>query len=562
MITISERQCKSLPGITSLFISFPYHKEIISIIKTCSAYYYNSETKEWELPISCLSYLLDNLTFYSDIKLNILDSKKNLAQPKHITLEYKLKPFEHQIEGIEFGINNDCWLLLDAPGLGKTAQIIHIAEELQAQEGLEHCLIICGLNTLKKNWKEEIQKHSDLSCKILGERITKKGNTTYASVKERAAELKNPIEEFFIITNIETFRSDEVLEAYKKSKNNIGMIVVDEIHKCKSHQSQQGKNLLKLNKAKHRIGATGTLLLNDPLDAFVPLKWIGAEKSNFTNFKNFYCRFSTETKGMIVGFKNIDILKDQIDAYSLRRTKDLLNLPPKIIINEYIELNDDQQAFYQLIKDGVKKEIQEVTDKIDVSNMSILSMVTRLRQTTSYPELLTSENISSAKLDRAVSLAEEIISNGDKIVIFSTFKEPVYKLAEMLNEYNPLVCTGDSSDSEIYENKEKFQNDDRYKVFLGTWQKCGTGITLTAASYMIFLDTPWTYAVFEQACDRIYRIGTNKSVFIYKLICKDTVDEKVDKLLLSKQAISDYVIDDKISPDSIDELRNYIEELV
>lgn len=562
MITISERQCKSLPGITSLFISFPYHKEIISIIKTCSAYYYNSETKEWELPISCLSYLLDNLTFYSDIKLNILDSKKNLAQPKHITLEYKLKPFEHQIEGIEFGINNDCWLLLDAPGLGKTAQIIHIAEELQAQEGLEHCLIICGLNTLKKNWKEEIQKHSDLSCKILGERITKKGNTTYASVKERAEELKNPIEEFFIITNIETFRSDEVLEAYKKSKNNIGMIVVDEIHKCKSHQSQQGKNLLKLNKAKHRIGATGTLLLNDPLDAFVPLKWIGAEKSNFTNFKNFYCRFSTETKGMIVGFKNIDILKDQIDAYSLRRTKDLLNLPPKIIINEYIELNDDQQAFYQLIKDGVKKEIQEVTDKIDVSNMSILSMVTRLRQTTSYPEILTSENISSAKLDRAVSLAEEIISNGDKIVIFSTFKEPVYKLAEMLNEYNPLVCTGDSSDSEIYENKEKFQNDDRYKVFLGTWQKCGTGITLTAASYMIFLDTPWTYAVFEQACDRIYRIGTNKSVFIYKLICKDTVDEKVDKLLLSKQAISDYVIDDKISPDSIDELRNYIEELV
>ena len=134
-----------------------------------------------------------------------------------------------------------------------------------------------------------------------------------------------------------------------------------------------------------------------------------------------------------------------------------------------------------------------------------------------------------------------------------------YELRDLsqMNEYDNHI-----EHSEIYENKEKFQNDDRYKVFLGTWQKCGTGITLTAASYMIFLDTPWTYAVFEQACDRIYRIGTNKSVFIYKLICKDTVDEKVDKLLLSKQAISDYVIDDKISPDSIDELRNYIEELV
>lgn len=246
MITIKEDICNKLPGITSLFISFTYNKEINNLIKNCDVYNFNKKTLVWEVPINSLSYILDNLTYYDDIDLTLMknENKKEDIEP---SLEYKLKPFDYQMEGIKYGLNNDRWLLLDAPGLGKTAQIIHIAEELKATRGLKHCFIICGLATLKTNWKSEIQKHSDLSCTILGERKTRAGSTVIESVTRRAEILKEPIEEFFIITNIETLRSDEVIEAFKKGKNEIDMIVVDEIHKCVSKKTLLNTTLGKLS---------------------------------------------------------------------------------------------------------------------------------------------------------------------------------------------------------------------------------------------------------------------------------------------------------------------------
>ena len=96
---------------------------------------------------------------------------------------------------------------------------------------------------------------------------------------------------------------------------------------------------------------------------------------------------------------------------------------------------------------------------------------------------------------------------------------------------------------------------------LATWQKVGTGITLTAASYAIFLDTPWNNAIFCQAQDRIHRIGSKKPVFIYNLVCKDTIDERVLELVESKGAISDYVVDDIITESAINSLKKYIEDL-
>lgn len=556
MIKIKENVCAKVPGITSLFISFSYNKEIINLIKNCDVYNFDKKTLDWEVPVNSLSYILDNLTYYDDIELSLMKDVKKEIQEIEPTLEYKLQPYDYQMEGIKYGLNNDRWLLLDAPGLGKTAQIIHIAEELKATRGLKHCFIICGLATLKTNWKREIQTHSDLSCTILGERVTRTGSTVIDSVAKRAEILKEPIEEFFIITNIETLRSDEVIEAFKKGKNEIDMIVVDEIHKCKSNRSQQGKNLLKLKNAKYKIGATGTLLLNNPLDAYVPLAWIGAEKSTLTTFRYFYCEFSNQMTGQVTGVKNMDILKNQMAAVSLRRTKDLLNLPPKNIINEYVDMNEKHRKFYDDIKKGIKKEV----DKVKLTTQSVLAMITRLRQATASPSILTTSDITSSKIERTVDLVEQIVSNGDKVVIFSTFKESAYKLKELLLEYNPVLLTGDTKESEVEIIKSRFQTDDSCKVFIGTWQKAGTGITLTAANYMIFIDTPWTYAEFEQSQDRIYRIGTKKSVFIYNLICKDTIDERVKDILYTKKAISDFVIDDKVSDENIDALKKYLLE--
>ena len=554
MITLREAIPRKLSGITSIFVDAPYNEKIIKVLHSLDIAVFDKKTSLWEIQCSELFKFVDEVIYIDDVQLILKEDNIEHTVPKTRILSYKTKPFDYQLKGIDFGLAHDKWLLLDAPGLGKTLQLIYLAEELYAQGEIEHCLIICGINTLKTNWKKEIAKHSSLTCKILGERETRNGKFAYETISKRCEQLKNPIKEFFIITNIESFRNEDMVKAFQKSTNKIGMIVVDEIHKCKSKKSHQGANLLKLD-AKYKVAATGTLLLNSPVDAYVPLVWIGADHATLTNFKQQYCEMGYDFH--ITGYKNLEQLKEEIDVNSLRRTKDLLDLPPKTIYNEYVDMSDSHEKFYDDIKKGVKEE----ADKIDLKTNSVLALVTRLRQATACPSILTTHQIDSSKIDRCVDLTEEILSDAsEKVVIFSTFKEPCFILADKLKEYNPIVITGDSK-VDIEKAKDDFQTNNTNRVLIATWQKMGTGQTLTRASYCIFIDTPWTAAVFEQACDRIYRIGTKKPVFIYNLICSGTIDEKVAELLDMKKSLSDYMIDDKLDDKAMKILEKYIKDL-
>lgn len=375
-------------------------------------------------------------------------------------------------------------------------------------------------------------------------------------MQERLSQLKTSLSEFFIITNIETLRNDDIIKEIEKGKNKFDLIVLDEAHTCKNPNSQQGHNLLKLKSAKHKIAMTGTLLLNSPMDCYVPLKWLDLDNSTYTNFRYYYCKYGGPFGNIPIGYKNLDVLKDQIESCSLRRTKDLLDLPEKTIINEIIDMTDTQKKFYKDIVSGVVSEV----DKVKLTTANLLSMVCRLRQATVLPQILTSNSlVDSAKVQRCLDLVEQITANGNKVVIFSTFKDSAKYLHSAIE--NSLICTGDSSDSEISKNVKMFQERDDKKVLIATWQKMGTGITLTSANYAIFLDTPWTDGVYQQAQDRIHRIGSKKPVFIYNLVCKNTIDERVLKIVNTKGALSNYVVDDDTSDEVINSLREYIEEL-
>lgn len=557
MILISEEKTKKLPGLTSLFVSFDYNPLIVDILKEFDIKVYDKNTKVWEFNLNSLQELIDKLSAIDDIKLKFKKDPPEIDLNSIILNKHKTNPYPYQAEGIKYGISKNRWLLLDPCGLGKTLQAIELAEELKIRDNISHCLIICGINSLKSNWKKEIEKHSFLDSVILGSRITKKGKLVIGSVKDREAHLRSKIDEFFIITNVETLRQDCIIKAIEDGPNNIDMIVFDEMHVCKSPTSGQGKNILKLKKSKYKVGMTGTILLNKPLDAYVPLKWIGEERSNYTTFKYHYCIYSGKFKNIITGYRNLNILKDQLNKVSLRRSIDILQLPPKNIIVENLDMDDKQAKFYENITDGIVSEV----DKVHISTTSLLAMVSRLRQATACPSILTTEDIPSVKIERACELAEQIIDSGDKVVIFSTFKQTVEELRKKLLSYKPIIATGDTPDSDISNSIDDFQNNPDTKIFIGTWQKCGTGITLTAASYMIFIDTPWTDGVFQQACDRIYRIGTKKPVFIYNLICKNTIDERVLEIISDKQALSDYIVDDKLSERSVSILQKYIQNL-
>lgn len=557
MITIQQRINKKIPGGTSLFIQFDYNPKIIDIIKTTRYYSYDKKTHEWEVPLTSLATLLDELCCVDDVQLEVLPEEASTSRTPVLQQQYKLPPFDYQLEGIQYGLNHHNWLLLDEPGLGKTLQVIYLAEELRAQEGLEHCLIICGINTLKANWKKEINKCSNLGCCILGEKVNSAGRVTYGSVAERCLQLKNPIKEFFIVVNIETLRSSDFIEAFKLSENKIDFVVFDEIHKVKSSTSQQSHGLLKLPKVKYQLGLTGTLIMNNPLDCYLPLKWLDVEHCSLTKFKEFYCEFGGPFHNILYSFKNTSLLKDLISTCSLRRKKELLQLPPKLIVEEALEMSESQQQFYDEIKQGISSNV----DRVHLTTTSLLALVTRLRQATACPSILTTNAVESVKIQRACELVEEITSNNHKIVIFSAFKEPLNVLYQLLGSYNPLLCTGDVADDVIAQNIDKFQKDPTYKVILCTHSKMGTGVTLTAATYEIFIDSCWTARLEQQCEDRCYRVGTQNTVTVYKLICQNTIDERVNDIIKTKEALSSYMIDNQISDTSIEQLRKYILDL-
>lgn len=550
MIHIYERKSKKLPGTTSMFLVCEYNKDVIDIIKCCSERNWNQDTKEWEFPIYELASVLNKLVDIDNVELTVLRDKKERSLSIPPTYKFKLPPFDYQLEGIEYGLSHTGWILGDAQGLGKTLQMIHLAGILKETEGLKHCFVICGKASLKNNWVADIHKHSDLDAYVLGTRYYKKSGKPYiGSVADRVADLSKDIKEFFIITNIETIRDKNIVKALTSSKLGIDMIVLDEAHVCKDSTSQQGKNLLKLVKAKRRIALTGTLIMNSPLDAYVPLKWTGNESATLTYFKNRYCIYDAFRRGQITGYKNLDLLHKQLSTCMLRRTKeDKLNLPPKMYSVDYVDLTDKQAMLYENVKDQIRDEI----DKVSLKTLNPMALSMRLRQCTAWTGILSSTVLESAKIDRVVDKVEEVVSQGDKALIFCVFKPAVDEIVKRLSKYGALSLTGDvTNDADMDEIKRKFQEDSNHKVLVGTWQKMGTGHTLTAANYVYFIDTPWTDADFEQCVDRAYRIGTTKNVFVTTFVAKNTFDERVLEIVEGKKSISDYVVSASISKESM-----------
>ena len=575
MIHITEiSPPKKISGLSSICVTFNYNQYIVDALKTIPTYYYHKKNNVWEFPVCYLNRLLDNLTFLDEITLSLLNTPESgefhfgrqfnlepLSETEKVS--FKMKPFDHQLDAINFGLEHEKWLLLDSMGLGKTNSIIWLAETLKRRGIIDHCFIICGVNSLKQNWKKEIAKFSTESAIVLGEHITRTGSIRYKSMDKRAAQLKDPIEEFFVITNLESLRDDRIIDAFKKSSNKFGMIAFDEAHKAATKTSQQGTNLLKLE-APFKIAATGTLITNNPLSAYVPLSWTNNDQSILTTYKSQYCNFGGIKDSQVIGFKNLDVLREEIESCSLRRTLDQVrsDMPPKTVTLEVLEPDDSQRKFYEAIKEGVKEE----ADKIELKATNLLALTTRLRQATACPGLLTTQKVESIKVTRCLEYIEELTSQGEKVVVLSVFKETINDLATKLGQFRFSVNTGDVSDAEVAANVERFQSDPREQVFIGTWGKVGTGWTLNAASYLICIDTPYTAAMFDQGTDRIWRVNNDRPAFITVLICGGTIDERVQQIIETKKELGDYLVDGKESDGSInnklvDELRAIIRDL-
>ena len=553
MILIDIRKSNKLKDSEySAFIKFDYNSKIVDAIRELPFRYYNPSETEWEVPTNKVEYLINKLKGF-DIKicgkLTIFEDKNtNIGLPEGF--EFKTKPFSHQLEGVEYGLKYDRWFLGDEQGLGKTKQVIDIAVARKVMYGYRFCLIVCGVNTLKWNWVNEIHTHSKEDAYILGQR--RKGTKIrIGSTKDKLEDLKlmYDIKEphpYFIITNVESFRDKNIADTISDlcKKGIIGMCAADEMHKMKNPTAQQTKGFLKCL-PYCRIGMTGTPLMNSPMDLYVILKWLGYESHAFYSFKQHYCVMGGYGGYEIVGYKNLDQLTAQVREIMLRRLKsEVLDLPEKIYVDDIVEMDGKQAVMYKEVEAGLKADY--INGDIDLTNP--LSALIRLRQTTGYPGILSDEITESAKLDRMEELVENCTSNDEKVIIFSNWTQMTDAICNKLKSsgHNVGVITGETPDSSRQEIVDVFQNSSDLSVLVGTIGAMGTGLTLTAATTVIFVDEPWNKALFDQAVDRAHRIGQKNNITIYSIMCKDTIDERIHNLIYKKGAMSDAIIDGKV----------------
>jgi SNF2 family DNA or RNA helicase len=501
-----------------------------------------------------------------------------------INYQFKTTPFDYQIKGFNAIFQRDFLILADEMGLGKSLQVITAIDAKKQAGMLKRGVIVCKASLLY-NWRDEVEKHSNLKAVVITGTPTQRAKLF--------SDLKYSDDWTFLIISYETFRIS--IKTLDLMDNLIGLdfIVIDEAQKIKNPQSQIGRVMHEIP-FKYKYLLTGTPLPNTPLEAYNYLKLGGKINMNWWQFRHRYAIMGGYAGKEVVGYKNIKELKDLIHQNMLRRLKkDKLKELPDIMFNTItIEMNKGQRALYEAVKKEILEDLQDTTLQ---SIPTALAKLTRLQQVTDAPELIGSKE-KSVKLEALDELLEDIIDEGGKkAIIFSRFRTMVEIVYNRYKKYNPAMIYGDIDSqgkprhiaekivTEKYpravgEEREKliqnlmtsdrqkevykFQNDNSCKLFIGCAPACREGLTLTAASYVIFIDTEWSPSYVQQAYSRAYRIGQKDCVNVYYLVCKDSIDEKVQKVLERKDLMAQTIIDNGVKATSATRAKEFIEMMV
>lgn len=541
----------------SYLLRFKYTPSLVKEVSEYHKRYFIKDLKAWELPCDdySLTFIKELMRKYDSISYNklfgssldIVVSEEKQKEIDSITLpniDSKIKLFKHQEDTIKFGILRNSFLLGDEMGLGKTAAVIHYAIYKKTSSYYKHCLVITGINGLKYNWYKEVSIHSNESSYILGMReLKRKQGYKIGNSNDILKDLES-IDNlpYFIITNIETLRNTQIASKLVKlvEYNKIQMVVMDEAQAIKNPQSQQGSAFLRL-RAKTKVAMTGTPIMNNPVELYPIFNWLDIDNHSYYQFKQHYCIFGGYGNYEIVGYKHLEDIQEKLDKVMLRRLKkDVLDLPDKLYKTEYLEMTKEQERLYKEVKTDILSQI----DLIKSVPNPLVSLL-RLRQVTGNPQLLASDAQISPKFIRLLELAKELKENNEKFIVFSNWSSMIKSAYDMLSKYMKCeIITSETPQNDRMGIIDNFTNNS--DCILGTVGALGTGFNLTAATTIIFLDSPWNRATKVQAEDRAYRIGTKSNVSIITLVCKDSIDERIEEIIYKKGIMSDVIVDMKV----------------
>jgi len=499
----------------------------------------HSEIKGENLKISSRKFMIIDELFeeIDDEKIinELSEKKKKLLNfteikrvkiPSDITAE--LRPYQKEgLNWLNF-LHQFKWggILADDMGLGKTLQILAFL----AQRKSKKASLVVVPTTLIFNWENEIEKFYPLL----------KVHFNYGNTRQKTHKQFNKYD--LVITAYGVVINDiEWLKEYA-----FNYVILDESQAIKNPLSLRFKAVTLL-KARNRITLTGTPIENNTFDLFAQMHF--ANPGLLGTSKSFKDNFSIPID------KNGDRgraeeLRKLINPFLIRRTKEQVakELPSKTEEVLYCHMETEQRKVYDAYRNKYRNmllgRIEE--DGLEKSKIYVLQGLMKLRQICDSPNLLSDEDnygSTSVKIEELIRNIRE--KTGDhKIVVFSQFITMLGLIKSRLEELNISYeyLDGSMSRTARKESVTQFQSDDKYRVFLISLKAGGTGLNLTAADYVFLVDPWWNPAVEEQAIDRCYRIGQDKKVFAYRMICKDTIEEKIMNYKQKKKAVAADII--------------------
>lgn len=508
----------------ALVISFEYERSLVDNIKALPERKFNPPDKTWTVPIRLINELLAFMPADTEIDPDldrfVAQQKElaNRANAEDSTFDVKLAtgqlmPFQRAgVEFVELAGGNA--IIGDDCGLGKTIQAIGW---LQHHPELRPAIIVCP-SSVKKNWENEINKF------MIDNKVTHviSGRKNY--------KLDNA--DIFIINY-------DLLSAWEESliKLHAQVIIFDEFHRCKERTSGRSKSAKAISlHVPHKIGLTGTPLLNRTSELWHQLNIIAPQAwPKFHPYALRYCaakqtRWGWDTSGS----SNIAELHEKTKSLIVRRKKDqvLKDLPERRMVRVNIEMSKELRAEYEAALTEAEQEIQRKGKGAEA-----LAMIEKAKQIT-----------LKAKLPAILEWIEDFISGDNKLVAFASHREATETIFEDFKD-RAVKIIGGMGDQDRQDAKERFQTDDKIKLFVGNHQAAGEGITLTSASSLLFAELPWTPGLYRQCRDRIYRIGQKNACTIYNFVCTNTIDEDMINLLEKKVEIIDRTVDGQVSPD-------------
>ncbi len=419
--------------------------------------------------------------------------------------------------------------LADDMGLGKTLQTISFLRFLLKKYPGEKHLVVCP-TSLMYNWEAELKKFTpDVTY------------TIYHGADRRFSTIESE-EHSIVITSYGTIRSDIA----KFMQHGFGYVFLDESHVIKNPDSLTARAVLQLN-ARNRIILSGTPIQNNTMDLYTQMQFINPGLlGNKAAFRDLF----VQPIDKFGDAGRTAELRKLIHPFLLRRTKEQVatDLPAKTEIIQWCEMTEAQKRIYDTVKEQYRETLlgKVKEEGVGSSTVYILEGLTRLRQVCNAPQLVPGyEDVTDTpvKMEELLRSLNEI-GEGHKALVFSQFTGMLKLIAQKLEEQGIpfLYLDGQTTAEHRQLLVKQFQENNEHPVFLISLKAGGVGLTLTAADYVYLVDPWWNPAAEQQAIDRTHRIGQQQKVFAYKMICRDSVEEKILHLQERKKSLSEELI--------------------